>query len=155
MKRLAKLQQIASASSSTSTPSTSPATPPPKPKLTPRPSVSASSQAPSAPSPRPALGLTKKKTVAKLDLADWEHESIGSILKVTLEVFFVFLVFMRLNTYTPVCFSNKWLRKAVTRLYGSSTLLWSWNQKASVSQFVHTSNYTNLYIPLSSNKTYY
>ena len=105
MKRLAKLQQIAS-TSSTSQSSASPATPPPatpKPKPIPRPSVSAAPQA-TAPSPRPALGLARKKTtVAKLDLAAWEHESIGSILQVTLEVYFVPYVHENnINTDTPV-----------------------------------------------------
>jgi hypothetical protein len=40
-----------------------------------------------------------------------------------------------INTDTSA-FSIQWLRKAATRLYGSSTLLYSWNPKASASQYV-------------------
>ncbi|KAF9013252.1 ubiquitin elongating factor core-domain-containing protein [Cyathus striatus] len=98
LKRLAKLQSSVSASStpsaassgsSTPVPNTSavaskppskPTSPPPavalKPKASPAPRVSA----PVMPTPVP----TKKKTVPKLDLLQWEHEAIGSILKITL-----------------------------------------------------------------------
>jgi ubiquitin conjugation factor E4 B len=93
LKRLAKLQQIASASSSTPSSSASGSLPPTaapspttaKPKGVHRSSVPSAPQSPTT--PRPALGLAKRKTtVIKLDLATWEHESIGNILKVTLEV---------------------------------------------------------------------
>ncbi|KDR82849.1 hypothetical protein GALMADRAFT_238456 [Galerina marginata CBS 339.88] len=87
LKRLAKLQNAAPSSSGSATPSAP--TPPPapvvKPKPIPRPSAPAATVASPAPVPRPAAGLAKKKIgVPKLDLASWEHETIGSVLKVTL-----------------------------------------------------------------------
>ncbi|KAJ3503365.1 hypothetical protein NLJ89_g8468 [Agrocybe chaxingu] len=64
-------------------------TPPPPavvpPKPVPRPVVAAPTPTPPPPAPRPASGLTKKKpTVTKFELPTWEHDAIGTILKVTL-----------------------------------------------------------------------
>ncbi|KAF8158117.1 ubiquitin elongating factor core-domain-containing protein [Crassisporium funariophilum] len=86
LKRLAKLQNAPASTSSTpgtSTPvAATPSPVPPKPKPSPRPIVQASI----TPPPRQALGLAKKKvTVVKLDLPTWENDTLGSVLKVTLD----------------------------------------------------------------------
>ncbi|KAK7469287.1 Ubiquitin conjugation factor E4 [Stygiomarasmius scandens] len=89
LKRLAKLQNASSNAPSTSgssapTPSASPAPqavskPSPKPaKSSPKPKPV---ETPPAPSPTPR----KLKAPAKLDLPAWEHETVSSVLKVTLE----------------------------------------------------------------------
>ncbi|KAF4617286.1 hypothetical protein D9613_006110 [Agrocybe pediades] len=88
LKRLAKLQSVSSSASSSPGPSTPSAASPPvtapvaKPKPIPRPSPKPSA-VPSVPQPAPAPA--KKKTIVpKLDLVSWENETIGNVLKVTL-----------------------------------------------------------------------
>jgi ubiquitin conjugation factor E4 B len=102
-KRLAKLQAAASASSSaspsgSSTPAPTagsssevqkPPTPVPSPiQTTPaKPSPKIFKAAESGPSPaRVVSPASKPKAPAKFDLNSWEHDSIGHILKVTLDV---------------------------------------------------------------------
>ncbi|THV00828.1 hypothetical protein K435DRAFT_963795 [Dendrothele bispora CBS 962.96] len=89
LKRLAKLQNPTS-----TTPSTS-GSPASTPSISPAPqTVSKPSPKPVAPSPKPKPVETppasstpprKFKVPAKLDLSSWEHETITSVLKVTLE----------------------------------------------------------------------
>ncbi|KAF9533152.1 ubiquitin elongating factor core-domain-containing protein [Crepidotus variabilis] len=109
LKRLAKLQTVSSSSSpgdsdpsaaaqggsgsGSNTPPTAHAKPaaPPKPKPIPRPTpasvLQAAAGSSSTPPPRQASGLAKKKLGAapKFDLQQWEHETVGGVLKVTLD----------------------------------------------------------------------
>ena len=91
LKRLAKLQ---AASSNTDSPSSAgpstPASPPPKPqsKPTPSPRITYASgpKRPSEPSAVSPVPLKKVQALRKLDLQSWEDETLGVILKVTLQV---------------------------------------------------------------------
>lgn len=90
LKRLAKLQSAPSTSSGASTPTASTSTvqsPQPKPKPAPR-TVPTPISKPATPNPIvPATSPSaKKRVVAKLDFASWEHDAIGHIFKVTLDV---------------------------------------------------------------------
>ncbi|KAG6812561.1 hypothetical protein H0H92_002213 [Tricholoma furcatifolium] len=83
LKRLAKLQSTETAPASS--PGTSSTPPPAQPKrIVPKPIPAASSSKTPVPV-MPAPAPVKKKTIAKLDLNAWEHESVEFIFKATLE----------------------------------------------------------------------
>ncbi|KAJ7044177.1 ubiquitin conjugation factor E4 [Mycena alexandri] len=83
LKRLAKLQGAASTSSSISTPG---ATPPPQPKPSPKPPVASPPLKRVAETPLPTpVASVKKKALSPLNVNEWEHETIGHVLHITLD----------------------------------------------------------------------
>jgi ubiquitin conjugation factor E4 B len=92
LKRLAKLQTAASNSTDSPTAgSSTPASPPPKPQSMPTPSprlhYAHSSKRPSEPpTVSPVPPKKAQATPRKLNFQSWEDETLGSILKVTLQV---------------------------------------------------------------------
>lgn len=128
---MAKLQNAAS----TNSPSSSkPATPPPqvappKPKPIPPPTPK-SSQPPTKPVQPPIIRKRAPPTPSHLDLPTWEHETIGHVFNVTLDVRIVCLFRM-----TQCLFPNnrkRLPRGADGRLCGSRVWHRNWSQRIQV-----------------------
>ena len=164
-KRLAKLQAAASASSSaspsgSSTPAPTagsssevqkPTAPVPSPgQTTPaKPSPKIFRPAESSPSPARVISpASKPKAPAKFDLNSWEHDAIGHILKVTLDVSAIYNAGeMRLNVVQKSVAESSgyeivWLKPLLEELQseGIGTIIWSFLM---ISDVCHSSSFVN------------